>query len=97
MNSESGCIVFAKWVLCRQAYNRLNENDIKNNTRKYLKSMKRKQTEVRQRERINKHIRCLECDNDDSMDRNTLIHSLQLLKDELIVSDSDSNTSEDEE
>ena len=40
-SSENGCMIFAKWVLCQQANTRLKEEEVKTNTRKYLKLQRR--------------------------------------------------------
>ena len=45
--------------------------------------MQRQQSEGKQRDRIDKHIKCL-TRNDDSVNKDTLIHSLQLLRDEVL-------------
>ena len=96
INSELGCTNLAKWVLCQQASTKLKDTEVKANTRKYLKNMRMKQSHARQRDKIDKHIKCLARD-ENSEDKYAIIHSLQLLKDDLLHTDSDPDTSDNAE
>ena len=95
-DSENGCHYFAKWTLCKQADDKLDESVIKTNTRKYLKHMKRQHTESRQRDKIEKRIRCLQSD-ENSENNTALIHSLQILHEELLDDSSVYSSSDDDQ
>ena len=95
--SENGCMVYAKWTLCHQASVRISAEDTKANTRKYLKSIKRRESDQRTKTKFEKHIRALQ-DNTNSLDNSTLIHTLQAMQldteSEQSSSDSESDDSE---
>ena len=79
--SEDGCFVFAKWTMCQQTSTRLSTEETKMNTRKYLKNIRQKQSDSKQRSNVGKHIRTLmEGDADLNVDTNALIKTLQLLQ-----------------
>ena len=96
VTTENGCHFLAKWTLCKQANEKLEESKIKNNTRRYLKHLRRQQSTARKRDKIEKRIRCLQCD-DDTASNTALIHSLQLLQEGLLDDLSSCSSSEDEE
>ena len=85
---------FAKWTLCQQASKRLGEADIKNNTRKYLRYVKKKQIDAKQRDKFDRHIKSL-THNSNENSHDALIHSLQLMREDLFSIESDSEFSEE--
>ena len=87
---------FAKWTLCQQANSRLSETDIKNNTRKYLRYIKRKQIDAKQKEKFDRHIKSLTCNGDENT-HDALIHSLQLMRDDIFSNGSGSSDEESDE
>ena len=87
--SEDGCIVFAKWMMCQQASTRLSESEIKTNTRKFFKKMKQRQHDDRQSSKFQKQIKSLE---DQNVDAPSIINALKILQDQdYYSSDSDSD------
>ena len=94
--TENGCMNLAKWVLCKQASEKLPENDLKSNTRKYVTFMRNKQSQAKQRNKIEKRIHSL-IGEDESATNEALIHSLHILKEELFDDDSMCSNCSDEE
>ena len=76
--SDQGCMVFAKWTLCQQASQRVPPEDIKMNTRKFLKSIRQRQSDARQRTQLTKHINTLQ-QMDTTLDTTNFLDSLQQL------------------
>ena len=92
--SDQGCMVFAKWTLCQQASQRVPPEEIKSNTRKFINSIRQRQTDARQRSQLNKTIRTLQ-QLDTKLDPEAIINSLQMFADDNDYdSSSDSDTSE---
>ena len=98
--SEDGCFVFAKWTMCQQTSSRLSTEDTKMNTRKYLKNIRQKQSNNKQRSNVDKHIRTLmEAETDLNVDTTALIKTLQLLQPPPLIernSDSSECSSDDD-
>ena len=88
---------FAKWSICKQISSRKSEDETKNNTRKYFKMIKRRQSDRRQKDKMESHIRTLK-EEPSSAETIALIHSLQLLNadDEESSSSSDYSSDDDE-
>ena len=57
--------------------------------------VKKRQSDNQQRNKIDRHIECLTC-NDNDKDQSTLMHSLQILRDEVLDWSSDMNSNLDE-
>ena len=93
-SSDGGCNVFAKWILCQQASQRLSADEIKDNTKKFLRMIKQRQSNNRHKYKIDNHIKCLECNED--TDNSALIHSLQFLRDDVFDLDVTDDTDSDE-
>jgi len=95
-DKEDGCYVMAKFTLCQQASTRTNEDEIKTNTRKYLKHIRNQQTNNKQRDNFTKKIRSLQVLHP-NVDTSALITSLELLESEDESSSfSDSDSQQDE-
>ena len=94
-DSVDGCFIFAKWCLCQQASIRVSESDIQSNTRKFLKSIKQRQTTAKYNEKLTRHIKSLEA-LDQYVDTTTLIHSLRLMQDDSSNSDGSGYSSDEE-
>ena len=90
--NDQGCIVFAKWTMCQQASQRMPPEEIKANTRKFLKNIRQQQSDSRQRNHLDKRIKTLQ-DQGANIDHTALIHSLQLIADDPgYTTDSDSDS-----
>ena len=75
---------------------RLKDDEIKTNIRKYMKFMKKKQFGARQIDKINQRINCLSSDVA-STENNALIHSLQIIRDDVLEYESDDESTSSEE
>ena len=78
-NSEDGCMVYAKWILCQQASTRLSESETKTNTRKCFKQIKRHQEGDMNRDKFETHINSLN-NITPNQDTTSIIHALKLLQ-----------------
>ena len=94
-NSENGCMVFAKWIMCQQASTRLSESDIKTNTKKFLKKIRQRDNDTRQRHNIQRKINALQ-DREVTEEHTALIHALQILQTEGYDSQDESSSDESE-
>ena len=83
--------------MCQQASEQLNETEIKANIREYLRMMRRKQSDWQKREKIDKYIKCLICD-DKANNNDNLVHFLHVLRNEIFdgLSVEGSNTDNEE-
>ena len=65
--------------MCQQASQRMTPDDIKTNTRKFLKNIRQRQSDAKQRQHIDQRIKSLQLS--DKLDPTAIINSLQLLVD----------------
>ena len=96
--SEDEYFFFAKYMLCQKAPTHIPKEEIKKNARKYLKNIRKRQYEIKQRDKLGKHIKSIIQDNPDkNIDITTLITSLKLLQPvEFTQSDNNSKFDSDE-
>ena len=66
--------------LCVQTSQRVPPEDIKTNTRKFLKNMRQRQSDAKQRKHIDQRIKSLQLN--DKLDPTAIINSLHLLVDD---------------